>query len=102
MQSNKECLKNDKTILKYQKRFRSVFYVFTKKVNKIKLSANDDKRIKVFGGIVSYPCGAYSEGLGEVSKAEFTRHSKNIKLSIMISFNEATGENTKEHSLYLN
>ena len=56
----------------------------------------------MFGGIVSYPCGAYSAGLGEVSKAEFTRHSKNIKLSIMISFNEATGENTKEHSLYLN
>lgn len=102
MQRYKECLKNDETILKCQKRFRSVFYVFTKNVNKTKLSANDDKRIKAFGGIVSYPCGAYSAGLGEVSKAEFTRHSKNIKLSIMISFNEATGESTKENSLHLN
>lgn len=41
----KECLKNNKTILKSQQRSRSRTHnVFTKKVKKIAFSANDDKR----------------------------------------------------------
>ena len=35
--------------------------VFTEKVNKIALSADDDKRIQTRGGIISYPYGTVLE-----------------------------------------
>lgn len=45
-QDYKECLEENKTILKSQQRFRvETNNVFTEKVNKIAISANDDKRI---------------------------------------------------------
>ena len=48
----KEGLKNNKTILKFQQRFRSKAHdVFTEEDNKIALSANDDKRIQAPDGV---------------------------------------------------
>ena len=44
--------------------------VFTKKVNKIALSANDDKRIQPPNGVISYP---YDTGPGRVCKGELMR-----------------------------
>ena len=42
----KDCLFNDKTIIKSQLRFKSDHHnVHTEEVNKIALSSNDDKRI---------------------------------------------------------
>ena len=44
-----DCLFNDKIILKSQQRFKSDHHkVYTKKVNKIALSSNDDKRLQTF------------------------------------------------------
>ena len=41
----KDCLLNDKIILKSQQRFKSDYHnVYTEQVNKIALSSNDDKR----------------------------------------------------------
>ena len=41
----KNCLFNDKIILKSQQRFKSYFHeVYTEEVNKTALSSNDDKR----------------------------------------------------------
>ena len=53
----KDCLFNDKTIIKSQLRFKSDHHdVYTEEVNKIALSSNDDKRIPTFDKVTSYPC----------------------------------------------
>ena len=47
-----DCLFNDKIILKSQQRFKSDHHkVYTKEVNKIALSSNDDKRLQTFNAI---------------------------------------------------
>ena len=54
----KDCLLNDKNILKSQQRFKSDHHeVYTEEVNKIALSSNDDKRLQTFDGIETYPYG---------------------------------------------
>ena len=54
----KECLLNDKVILKSQQRFISNKHnVYTENVNKIALSNDDDKRIVSSDKITSYPYG---------------------------------------------
>ena len=52
----KKCLLNDKVILKSQQRFISNKHdVYTKNINKIALSNDDDKRIVSSNNISSYP-----------------------------------------------
>ena len=54
----KNCLLNDKVLLKSQERFVSKKHdLYTKDVNKIALSNNDDKRIISSDKITSYPYG---------------------------------------------
>ena len=54
----KDCLFNDKIILKSQQRFKSYNHdVYTEEVNKIALSSNDDKRLQTFDRIKTYPYG---------------------------------------------
>ena len=54
----KDCLFNDKTLLKSQQRFKSDHYnVYTEQINKIALSSNDDKRLQTFDKITTYPYG---------------------------------------------
>ena len=54
----KKCLLNDKVILKSQQRFISNKHdVYTKNINKIALSNDDDKRIVSSNNISSYPYG---------------------------------------------
>ena len=46
-ENHKEFIKNSKFVLKSQQRFKSGKYnLFTEEINKIALSANDDKRIQ--------------------------------------------------------
>ena len=48
----KICLLNNKTVYRSQKKFKIYNHdVYTKEVNKIELSNNDDKRIQTFDGI---------------------------------------------------
>ena len=64
----KDCLLNNKIILKSQQRFKSDAYnVYTQEVNKIALSSNDDKRLQTFDRITSYP---YGTSPGKVCKTE--------------------------------
>ena len=52
---NKDCLLNDKTIIKSQLRFKSDHHdVYTEEVNKIALSSHDDKRIPTFDKVTTY------------------------------------------------
>ena len=54
-QDYKTRLKNNRTILRTQQRFRSEAHnVFTEKVNKISLSANGGKRMQKPDGVTTY------------------------------------------------
>ena len=54
----KDCLFNDKIILKSQQRFKSDCHeVYTEEINKIALSSNDDKRLQTVDRITTYPYG---------------------------------------------
>ena len=55
----KDCLLNDKIILKSQQRFKSDHHeVYTEEVNKIALYSNDDKRLQTLDRVKTYPHGA--------------------------------------------
>ena len=54
----KDCLFNDKIMLKSQQRIKSDHHkLYTEEVNKIALSSNDDKRLEIFNVIETYPYG---------------------------------------------
>ena len=54
----KDCLFNDKIILKSQQRFKSDHHnVYIEETNEIALSSNDDKRLLTSGRIKTYPYG---------------------------------------------
>ena len=54
----KDCLFNNKTILKSQQRIKSDCHnVYTEEINKIALSSNDDERLQTFDKITTYPYG---------------------------------------------
>ena len=54
----KDCLFNNKTVYRSQKRFKSYYHiVYTEEVNKIVLSCNDDKRLQTSDRITAYPYG---------------------------------------------
>ena len=54
----KDCLFNDKIILKSQQRFKSDHNnVYTEEINKIALSSNDDKRLQTFNRATTYSYG---------------------------------------------
>ena len=58
VKSYKNCLFNNKTILKSQERFkRDCHNVYTEQINKIALSNNDDKRLQTFDKITTDPHG---------------------------------------------
>ena len=64
----KDCLLNNKIVLKSQQRFQSEKHdVYTEEINKIAVSSNDDKRLQAFDRITSYPYGA---SVGKVCKTE--------------------------------
>ena len=67
-QNFKECLFNNKTVHRSQKRFKSYNHdVYTEEVTKIALSSNDDKRLQTFDGIETYP---YGKNTFKVSESE--------------------------------
>ena len=73
----KNLLKNNKLILKSQKRFKSKRNnVFTGAVNKIALSASNDKRIQSVDSIETY---AYGMSKDLICKKEETKSNKPIK-----------------------
>ena len=64
----KNCLLNDKVVLKSQQRFKSDRHdAYTENVNKIALSNNVDKRLSTFNKITTYP---YGTNVGKVCKTE--------------------------------
>ena len=77
----KDYLLNNKIILKFQQRFKSEAHaVYTKEINAIALSSNDDKRLQTFERITSYPYGASVE---KVCKTELLSECKWLILTIV-------------------
>ena len=63
----KDCLLNDKVVLKSQQRFKSERHdVYTENVNKIALSNNDDKRLITLDKITKYPYGYKGKHVKEI------------------------------------
>ena len=57
-QNFKDCLFNNKNVYRSQQRFKSYNHdVYTKEVNTIALSSNDDKRLQTIDRITTYPYG---------------------------------------------
>ena len=78
----KNCLQDNKIILKSQQRFNSEAHnVLTEEINKIELSSNDDKRLQNFDGIESYPYGA---NVGKIYKTELLNAISKIKRLMLI------------------
>ena len=72
----KDCLLINEILLKSQQRFKSERYdVYTKGINRIALSSNDDKRLQTFDRITLYP---YGTSAGKVCKTELL-NKLNIK-----------------------
>ena len=64
----KDCLLNNKTVLKSQQIFKSERHdVYTDEINKIAPSSNDDKRLQIFDRITS---SSYGASVGKVCKNE--------------------------------
>ena len=80
----KDCLFNDKTILRSQQRFKSYHHkVYSEEVNKIALSSDDDKRLQTFDGIETYPYGTTNEMLKVFgAKGENVCKIKNVKVNV--------------------
>ena len=58
-QNFKDCFFTNKNVYRPQERFKIYNNdVYTEKVNKIALSANDDKRLQTFEKITTFPYGA--------------------------------------------
>ena len=88
----KDCLFNDKTILRSQQRFKSYHNkAYTKEVNKIALSSDDDKRLQTFDRVTTYPYGTANEML-KVFEA------KEVLKIYMINFDDYVNENRTEHN----
>ena len=78
---HKNCLINNKAILKSRQRFKSELYdVYTEKVNKIALSSYDDKRLQNFDRLTTYP---YGSKVGKKSKTELLSKYKLLILMII-------------------
>ena len=75
---------NNKTILKSQLRFKSDHHnVYTEGVNKIALNSNDDKRLKTFDRVTTYP---YRTNAFKVCESEMLSKSFAMyKLSILMT-----------------
>ena len=72
----KDCLLINEILLKSQQRFKSERHdVYTKGINRIALSSNDDKRLQTFDRITLYP---YGTSAGKVCKTELL-NKLNIK-----------------------
>ena len=72
----KDSLFNNEVVIKSQQRFRSDHHkVYTKEVNKIALSSNDDKRIQTFDKTTIYP---YSTNTFKVCENEMLAKRKRI------------------------
>ena len=77
----KDCLFNDKNILRSQQRCKSYHHkVCTEEVNKIALSSDDYKRLKTFERVTPYPCGTNEFKLCEDEMLHVCKAEESFKI----------------------
>ena len=96
-QNFKDCLFNNENVYRSQQRFKSCNHdVCTEEVNKIALSANDDKRLQTFYKITTYP---YGTNAFKVCESEMLNDKRiflwNIK---MINFDNYVNESKTKYN----
>ena len=78
--NNKKFIRNNKSILKTQQRFKSETHnVFTEEINEITLSSNDDKRMQLFESIETYTHGTSKDLLKEKEEIKCNNIIKRYK-----------------------
>ena len=89
----KDCLFNDKIILKSQQRFKSDHLnVYTEEINKIALSNNDDKRLQTSDKITTYP---YGRNAFKVCESEMLMVKRLIFCKIIMKINTRCSQSIK-------
>ena len=89
-ESYKDCLFNDKTILRWQQRFKSYNHkVYTEEINKTVLSSDNDNGLQTFDRVTTYPYETTSEMLKVLEAKE--------NVLKMIKFVDCVNENKTEH-----
>ena len=89
----KDCLSNNKIILKSQQRFKSDHHkVYTEEINKIALSSNDDKRLQTSDRIKTYP---YGTNAFKVCESEMLIVKRLILWKIIIKINTCCSQQIK-------
>ena len=84
---HKEFVKNNKLISKSQRRLKiKKQNVFTEEINKIALSANDDKRMQSIDSIETYACGTRKNLMRKKEETKFNNLIKQYKslLTLMV------------------
>ena len=77
----KDCLFNDKSILKSRQRFKSDYHnVCTRQINEIAQSSNDNEKLQTFDKTTTYPCGT---NVFKVCESETLSKYKSLLLMIM-------------------
>ena len=80
MDSLKEFIKKNKTILKTQQRFKSERHnIFTEEINKIALSPNDDKRMQSIYSIEAHAHGTSKDLICKKEEIKFNNIIKQYK-----------------------
>ena len=78
--SFKEFIKNNKSILKIQQRLKTKKHnVFTKEINKIALSLNDDKRMQSINSIETYAYGTIKDLVSDKEEIKCSNIIKRYK-----------------------
>ena len=55
-ESYKDCLSNEETIFKKQQRFKNYYHgMYTEEMYRIALSSNDNKRVRTFNKVTTFP-----------------------------------------------
>ena len=76
----RDSLFNNEIIMRSQFRFKNDHHkVYTEEVNKIALSSNDDKRLRTFEGITTYP---YAANAFKVCESEMIVKKKAIPIKL--------------------
>ena len=73
-------MKNNKSILKTQQRFKNERHtIFTKEINKIALSSNDDKRMQSIDPIEAYAYGTSKETVSDKEEIKYNNIIKRFE-----------------------
>ena len=85
----KDCLFNNKIIVKSQQIFKSYLHkVYTEEVNKIALSNNDDKRLQAFDRVTTYPYGTFAFKMCESEMLRVFEAKAKLKMLSKVCKNE--------------